>query len=115
MEERRNPDMLSQNRRRRIAAGSGRPLADVHKLIKQFKQSRELMGKMSKGKMPKGLDKLMGGSGGKKGGMLKRMASKIPGMGGGQMPDMSQLEEMAGQQGSQKPKRKKKKKVRRKR
>ena len=54
MEERRNPDMLSQNRRRRIAAGSGRPLADVHKLIKQFKQSRELMGKMSKGKMPKG-------------------------------------------------------------
>ena len=115
MEERRNPDMLSQNRRRRIAAGSGRPLADVHKLIKQFKQSRELMGKMSKGKMPKGLDKLMDGSGGKKGGMLKRMASKIPGMGGGQMPDMSQLEEMAGQQGSQKPKRKKKKKVRRKR
>ncbi len=112
--ERKDPDMLSQNRRRRIAAGSGRPVAEVHKLIKQFKQSREMMGKMSHGKMPKGLDKLMGG--GKKGGMLKRMANKVPGMGGGEMPDMSQLEELAGQQGGMKKpnKKKKRKKIRKK-
>ena len=114
-EERQNPDMLSQNRRRRIAAGAGRPVAEVHKLIKQFKQSREMMGKMSHGKMPKGLDKLMGG-GGKKSGMLKRMTNKLPGMGGGNMPDMSQLEQLAGQQGGMKKpnKKKKRKKIRRK-
>lgn len=112
-QERRDPDMLSQNRRRRIAAGSGRPVAEVHKLIKQFKQSREMMGKMSTGKMPKGLDKLLGGGKGNKGGMFKRMANKFPGMGKGDMPDMSQLEELAKQQGGvpgNQPKRKKKRK-----
>lgn len=62
-EERENPDILSQKRRRRIAKGSGRDIAEVNRLIKQFKQSKEMMSKMSKGNMGgmPGLDKLMGG------------------------------------------------------
>lgn len=60
-EERTNPDILSQNRRRRIARGAARPVAEVHRLIKQFKQSKDMMGKMSKGKMPAGMDQMLGG------------------------------------------------------
>jgi len=116
--ERENPDMLSQNRRKRVADGAGRPLQDVHKLIKQFKQSKEMMGKMTKGKMPKGLNKLMGGKGGGKGGGgLKGMLGKGKGRDMPEMPDMSQL--TGGSSGGsnnnkKKRKKKKKKKVRRK-
>lgn len=116
--ERENPDSLSQNRRKRVANGSGRPLQDVHKLIKQFKQSKEMMGNMSHGKMPKGLDKLMGKGGGKGGG-LKGMLGKgknrnMPDM-PENMPDMSQLTGGAGGgNNNKKRKKKKKKKVRRK-
>ncbi|GEN50535.1 signal recognition particle protein [Alkalibacterium pelagium] len=62
-EERENPDILSQKRRRRIAKGSARDIAEVNRMIKQFKQSKEMMSKMSKGNMGgmPGLDKLMGG------------------------------------------------------
>lgn len=77
-EERTNPDILSQNRRKRIARGSARPLAEVHRLIKQFKQSKDMMGKMTNGKMPAGMDKLMGGGvKGKLGNMaMKGMAKR---------------------------------------
>lgn len=119
-EERQDPDSLSQNRRKRIAQGSGRPLADVHKLIKQFKQSREMMGKMSQGKTPKGLDKLLGGKGGGGKGLrgklgqmnqMRKMKNNMPDMSG--MPDMSELSGMGGNSGNgNKPKKKKKKKVR---
>ncbi|WP_018658737.1 signal recognition particle protein [Allofustis seminis] len=61
--EREDPDILTQNRRRRIANGAGRPVAEVHTLIKQFKQSREMMSAMTNGKMPTGLNKLLGGGG----------------------------------------------------
>jgi signal recognition particle subunit SRP54 len=42
--ERRNPRQIDRSRRLRIAAGSGRKLADVNQLLKRFEQ----MGKMSK-------------------------------------------------------------------
>ena len=58
-EERENPDMLNPSRRRRIAAGSGRPVVEVNRMIKQFKQMRDMMSKMSKGNM-KGLSNLPG-------------------------------------------------------
>jgi len=117
--EREDPDTLSQNRRKRVANGAGRPLQDVHKLIKQFKQSKEMMGKMTKGKMPKGLNKLMGGKGGKGGGGLKGMLGKGKGREMPEMPDMSQLTGNAGGSNNNNnkkkgKKKKKKKKVRRK-
>lgn len=83
-EERENPDILSQKRRRRIAKGSARDIAEVNRMIKQFKQSKEMMSKMSKGKMGSipGMDKLMGGGPkGKLGKMAMNGMSK--GLGGG--------------------------------
>ena len=76
-QERRNPDLIEIQRRRRIAKGSGRALQDVHDLVKQFKTMQKLMSKLGKG----GLGDLAGGA--------------MPGVGGGAMPggfpDLSQL------------------------
>ncbi|WP_125565113.1 signal recognition particle protein [Companilactobacillus insicii] len=58
--ERENPDLLNPSRRRRIASGSGRNIQEVNRMIKQFKQSRDMMKQMSKGNM-NGLDQMMGG------------------------------------------------------
>lgn len=58
-EERENPDMLSQSRRKRIAKGSGRSLMEVNRMIKQFNESRKMMNQMSKGNMS-GLENFMG-------------------------------------------------------
>ncbi|MFM1932645.1 MAG: hypothetical protein RL226_1948 [Bacteroidota bacterium] len=41
--ERKNPDALDVSRRRRIAAGAGRNINDVNKLIKQFDETRKMM------------------------------------------------------------------------
>ncbi|MCI1290711.1 MAG: signal recognition particle protein [Lactobacillus sp.] len=58
-EERENPDLLKPSRRSRIAYGAGLPIAQVNRMIKQFKQARDLMQKMAKGNM-KGLTGLPG-------------------------------------------------------
>lgn len=58
-EEREDPDILNPSRRRRIAAGSGRPVVEVNRMIKQFKQARDMMSKITKGNM-KGLSNLPG-------------------------------------------------------
>jgi len=60
--ERRNPDIINVRRRERIARGSGRPIAEVHRLIKQFEQFRKLMKEMG------GMEKMM-----KRGGRLPRL------------------------------------------
>lgn len=75
--ERCNPMLLSPSRRRRLATGSGRPLLEVNKLIKNFNEMKKMMS--GKGKM---------------GAMMKQMG----GMKGG-MPDMSKLGDMSGMTG----------------
>jgi signal recognition particle subunit SRP54 len=45
--ERRDPDILTASRRRRIARGSGTSLQDVNRLIKQFGEMRKLMKQLS--------------------------------------------------------------------
>src|SRR5699024_10979106 len=45
--ERENPDIIDQRRRMRIAKGSGNNLEEVNKLMKQFKDMRKMMKKMS--------------------------------------------------------------------
>ncbi|GGI89447.1 signal recognition particle protein [Halopseudomonas pertucinogena] len=66
--ERRNPDIISGSRKRRIAAGSGTQIQDIGRVIKQHKQMQKMMKKVSgKGGMAK-LMRGMGGMGG--GGML---------------------------------------------
>lgn len=48
--ERNNPTIIDANRRKRIAAGSGRTVNDVNKLIKQFEETRKMMRMMTGGK-----------------------------------------------------------------
>lgn len=66
--ERRKPDLINIRRRERIAKGSGRPLSEVHALIKRFEEARKMMKQLG------GMQKMMKG---KKGGM-----PKLPGSGG---------------------------------
>jgi signal recognition particle subunit SRP54 len=43
VDERRDPDLLSGSRRRRVARGSGASLQDVNRLLKQFAEMKKLM------------------------------------------------------------------------
>ena len=72
LEERQKPEILNGSRRARIAKGSGRPVAEVNRLMKQFKEMQKFM-KQMKG--------MMGGGGG---------MPSLPGMGGmgGRFPGM---------------------------
>lgn len=69
-DERRNPDIISGSRKRRIAMGSGTQIQDINRLLKQHKQMSKMMKKMSsKGGMAK---------------MMRGMKGMLPpGMGGG--------------------------------
>ncbi|WP_288529286.1 signal recognition particle protein [uncultured Secundilactobacillus sp.] len=75
--EREDPDLLNPSRRRRIAAGSGRPIQEVNRMIKQFNQMKKMMNQVSKGNMS-GIENLMGnaGMGGGLGGKMGQMAMK---------------------------------------
>ena len=57
--ERRHPEKISNQRRRRIARGSGRDRQEVNQLLSQFKDMQKMMGQFGqmakKGKMPKNL------------------------------------------------------------
>jgi signal recognition particle subunit SRP54 len=63
IKERRTPDIIKANRKKRIASGSGTTVQDVNKLLKQFDDMSEMMKKMSKlgqkGLMRNGLGALM--------------------------------------------------------
>ena len=60
--ERNKPDILNASRKKRIAVGSGRPIQEVNKLLKQHMKMRDMMKKMGKmnpkNLMGVGLDKL---------------------------------------------------------
>ncbi len=51
--ERRRPEILNGSRRKRIARGSGRPVAEVNRLMKRFAEMEKMMKRM-KGLMPSG-------------------------------------------------------------
>ena len=61
--ERLNPDLVnnSQSRRNRIAKGSGQPVQEINRMIKQFEQTRKMMKTMAGAKMPNlmGMNKMM--------------------------------------------------------
>jgi signal recognition particle subunit SRP54 len=61
-EERQRPEIINGSRRARIAKGSGRPVSEINRLLKQFKEMQKFM---------KSMKGLMGGGGG------------VPGMGKG--------------------------------
>jgi len=70
--ERQNPDKINPSRKRRIAAGSGKQIQDVNRLLKQHKQMAKMMKMMSRpegiSKMMKAVQGLTGGMGGGAGG-----------------------------------------------
>ena len=59
-QERTSPDLINGSRRRRIAAGSGTSVQAVNQLLKQFRQARQIMQTISKGRVPRGLEGLLG-------------------------------------------------------
>ena len=65
-EERRNPSVINPSRKRRIAAGSGRTVEEVNKLLKQLEQMQKMIKQMK------------GGKGSKK----RRKKKMLPGLGG---------------------------------
>ena len=56
-EERKNPGLLNGSRRSRVAKGAGRPIAEVNKLLEQFRDMQKMMKKVSQGgmRMPPGM------------------------------------------------------------
>jgi signal recognition particle subunit SRP54 len=86
-QERRNPDILKNSRKKRIAAGSGTTPEAINKLLKMHRGMADMMKAMGSGKRGPlaGLGQIMGFGGG---GMpspeqMAEMAKKIP---GGQLP-----------------------------
>ena len=52
--ERENPDIINPSRKKRIAAGSGRTVEEVNRLLKGFDQMKGMMKKFGKNKVSKG-------------------------------------------------------------
>ena len=64
-QERRKPELIKANRKRRIATGAGVAVQEVNRMLKQFEQVEGMMKKMQKGgmgKMMRSMKGLMGGS-----------------------------------------------------
>lgn len=51
MQERRYPDLIKGNRKKRIAAGCGQDLQDVNRILKQHKMMEKMMKRFKKGNM----------------------------------------------------------------
>ncbi|MCR5653246.1 MAG: signal recognition particle protein [Ruminococcus sp.] len=67
--ERAKPDLINPSRKRRIAAGSGRSVEEVNRLLKQLREMQKMMrqfnskGKKRRMRMPPGMEGMMGGGG----------------------------------------------------
>ncbi len=51
--ERENHQILNGSRRKRIARGSGRPVQEINRLLKQYVETRKMMKSLHRGVMPK--------------------------------------------------------------
>ncbi len=69
-QEREKPQILNGSRRARIARGSGRPVSEVNRLMKQFQDMQKMMKQMRKLGLGQGRGRGLGGLGG------------LPGIGG---------------------------------
>ena len=64
-EERSHPGLMNPSRKRRIAAGSGRPVEEVNRLIKQLEQTQKMMRQFtSNSKKGRQLRKMLNNNGG---------------------------------------------------
>ena len=62
LQERRNPKILNASRRRRIAAGSGKTVQDVNRLMKQFQDIQKLLKQLQKTGGRGNINRLIGSS-----------------------------------------------------
>ncbi|MBQ2325645.1 MAG: signal recognition particle protein, partial [Clostridia bacterium] len=60
--ERAKPDIINSSRKKRIAAGSGRTVEEVNRLLKQYEQVNKLMKQMAKQQSGKGSKKMRFGN-----------------------------------------------------
>ena len=62
--ERSNHNLLDGKRKRRIAAGSGRPVSEINQLLKQYVETKKMMGQMNDPKFMARMQRMakMGGS-----------------------------------------------------
>lgn len=51
--ERRRHDIINGSRRKRIARGSGRPVQEINRLLKQYVETRKLMKSLNRGVVPR--------------------------------------------------------------
>ena len=49
--ERKHPEILKASRKQRISKGSGRDVAEINRLLKQFEEMKKLIKMMSSGNM----------------------------------------------------------------
>jgi len=54
-EERRHHHILNGSRRKRIARGSGRPVQEINRLLKQYVDTRKMMKSLSRGVLPRAM------------------------------------------------------------
>ena len=82
-EERRNPDLLKNSRKKRISAGSGVKVEEINKLLKMHRNMADMMKAMGQGKRGPmaALGNMMGfgGGGAPSPEQLKELAEKMPG------------------------------------
>ena len=117
-QERKNPDLLKNSRKKRIAAGSGVKVEEINKLLKMHRTMADMMKSMGSGKRGIGqaLGNMFGLGGGMPGGLPggmklppgmpeptpeqiaeieKQFGGKLPpmpaGLGGGKMPGLPGL------------------------
>lgn len=69
--ERQRPELIGASRRKRIAEGSGTDPVTVNQLLKQFRQMKKMMRKMSRGKMDNVMDMMPPG--------LEQLGDSMPG------------------------------------
>ncbi|MFH1786670.1 MAG: signal recognition particle receptor subunit alpha [archaeon] len=60
-QELEDPDIISASRIERIAKGSGTKTSEVKQLIADFNRSKKFVNMIKKGKLPRGLKRMMGG------------------------------------------------------
>ena len=58
--ERENPEIINARRRERIAQGSGRTIAEVHRLMKQFEDTRKMMRSVANGGLKQQMQNMRG-------------------------------------------------------
>ena len=82
-EERRNPELLKNSRKKRISAGSGVKVEDINKLLKMHRSMADMMKAMGQGKRGPmaALGNMMGfgGGGAPSPEQMKALAEKMPG------------------------------------